>query len=65
MVELKALDDAIFDLYCRLGSVADHEKELFISSGRNVRKALGEIGELRVRVRSVKRAQIEPFYFAR
>jgi tetratricopeptide (TPR) repeat protein len=54
MVELKELDDMIFDLYCRLNGVYDHEKELFIPSERNVRKTIDEINELRVKVQSVK-----------
>jgi hypothetical protein len=54
MVELKELDDAIFDLYCRLNGVYEHEKELFIPSERNVRETLDEINELRAKVQSVK-----------
>ena len=54
MVELKELDDMVFDLYCRLNGVYDHEKELFIPSRRNVRKTLDEIIESRVKVQSVK-----------
>lgn len=56
MVELKELDDTIFDLYCRLNGVYDHEKELFIPSERNVRKTLDEINELQVKVQSMKKS---------
>jgi hypothetical protein len=56
MVELKELNDTIFDLYCRLNGVYDHEKELFIPSEQNVRKTVDEIKELRVRMQSVKKS---------
>lgn len=53
---LKRLDEEVFDLYCRLNGAYTHEKELFIPSEQNVREALKEIDELRVKDRSIKQS---------
>ncbi|WXG44918.1 MAG: DUF885 family protein [Promethearchaeati archaeon SRVP18_Atabeyarchaeia-1] len=54
MAELRELDAAIFDFYCHLNGVYDHEEELFIPSEGNTRKTLSEIDELRAKLQSMR-----------